>query len=58
MRSMVLPRQQGGVLWQRELLKLFYGFCELVVEALLVVAPVRLVVLPSASGDGLLCCLK
>ena len=46
------------MLWRRELLKLFSGFCELVMETLWAVALVRLEVLSSASWNGLLCCLK
>ena len=49
---------EDGVLWWRELFKSFSGYCELVMEALYVIAPVWLAVLCSASGDGLLCCLK
>ena len=46
------------MLWRRELLKSLSSFSELVMKTRKVVAPVRLVVLPSFSGDGLLCCLK
>ena len=42
---------EDSVLWQRGLLKSFSGFCELVMETLEVVAPIRLVVLSSASGE-------
>ena len=37
---------------------MFSGFCELVMETLQVVVPVRPVVLSSVSWDGLLRCLK